>query len=222
MLVVMTTAYLFSPHFSDDVDRRRDAGLAIEGARAQQDDDARLLTRLGAGDERAFAEIFRSHTTMMHRVAAALLGSSDAAADVVQSVMQRLWVQRDQLRVHGLLGAYLRVATVNASRNAIRSDQRGRAWAERAAVTLGDEAGRLHDEESLRDRRVVVLHQSIAQLAPRTREIFLLWWGGELSYAEIAQATGISIKGVERARARALEALRAALIAAGLGPGQGA
>lgn len=221
----MAAPYLFSPHFPDDVDRSRarQAHDTPPPAGTPTEDDAALLVRLCAGDESAFDEIFRAHTPAMHRVAAALLGASDPAADVVQGVMYRLWLQREQLVIRGALGAYLRVATVNAARNVVRGTSRGRAWAERAAMSLAPVARQTSAEddavdETLTDRRIAVLEHAIARLPDRTREIFVLWWNGELSYREIAQATGISVKGVERARARALDALRRALIDAGLGP----
>lgn len=220
----MTAVYLFSSDFPEAIDRgraserRRTEEVSAETAPAVRG-EAPLLARLRVGDESAFTELFAAHTADMYRVAAALLGSYDAAADVVQSVMYQLWLQRDRLTVRGAIGAYLRVATVNAARNVLRGDGRRHAWAERAAVTLTETAGPVGEEQDdLQDRRIAVLERAIAELPERTREIFLLWWSGELSYHEIAQAMGISVKGVERARARALDALRHTLIAAGLGP----
>jgi RNA polymerase sigma-70 factor (ECF subfamily) len=221
----MAVPYLFSPYFSRDVDgsRTRDAYDVPSPSGIPDGDDVALLARLRAGDESAFDEIFRVHTPAMHRAAVALLGASDPAADVVQDVMARLWLQRERLAIRGAFGAYLRVATVNAARNVMRGTTRGRAWTERAAVSLapvtrqGSEENDAFDE-TLLDRRIAVLEHAMARLPDRTREIFVLWWNGELSYREIAQATGISVKGVERARARALDALRRALIDAGLGP----
>jgi RNA polymerase sigma-70 factor (ECF subfamily) len=217
----MTAAYLFSADFSESIDRSRSSSRTVSDPPAEPSSAAEriLLARLQAGDESAFAELFVAHTENMYRVATALLDSHDRAADTVQAVMYRLWVQRETLEIRGSIGAYLRSATINTARNAIRDAKRAQTRAELAATSLGTivEPSDEGDDE-LVERRIAVLEDAITKLPNRTREIFLLWWAGELSYAEIAGAVGISVKGVERARARALETLRAALIAAGLGP----
>ena len=51
----------------------------------------------------------------------------------------------------------------------------------------------------------------IESLPPRLRETIELRWGSQWSQAEIAEAMGISVKGVEANIARARAALRAAL-----------
>jgi RNA polymerase sigma-70 factor (ECF subfamily) len=46
--------------------------------------------------------------------------------------------------------------------------------------------------------------QAIATLADAEREIFLLYWFGELSYAEISQMTGVSVSAAKVRVHRAL------------------
>jgi len=226
----VAVAYLFSADFADDIDRARSAGDATRehhpgaGENFGENriahtvpDDETLLRQLRGGDESAFSTLFRIHTPTMYRVATFLLGSSDAASDVVQGVMQRVWRQRETLAIRGSIGGYLRAATLNAARNALRSESRSRMWVQRAATTLVSET-RHPDEDSDDDALANAIARAITALPDRTREIFLLWWGGELSYAEIAETMGITVKGVERARARALDHLRAALVRDGFGP----
>jgi len=48
---------------------------------------------------------------------------------------------------------------------------------------------------------------AVLRLRPRTREIFMAHRVEGLSYAEIAQRTGLSVKGVEKQMSKAIAAL---------------
>lgn len=52
------------------------------------------------------------------------------------------------------------------------------------------------------------IEAALTTLKPKTREIFLLHRSDGLSYAEIAEATGMSVKGVEKQMTKALGHLR--------------
>jgi RNA polymerase sigma-70 factor (ECF subfamily) len=49
---------------------------------------------------------------------------------------------------------------------------------------------------------------AIDQLPPQAREIFLLRWSEQMTYAEIAAALGLAVKTVENHIGRALKVLR--------------
>jgi RNA polymerase sigma-70 factor (ECF subfamily) len=55
------------------------------------------------------------------------------------------------------------------------------------------------------------LEAAMAALPPRLAQVMVMRWSGGLSYAEIANTLGISVKGVENQLGRGLKALRAAL-----------
>lgn len=62
-----------------------------------------------------------------------------------------------------------------------------------------DAASRLHWQQAVQR-----LEQSLAELRPSTRSVFLLHHLENLSYAEIAQRLGVTTRTVEREMARAL------------------
>ncbi|MCA1196494.1 sigma-70 family RNA polymerase sigma factor [Sphingomonas sp. R647] len=107
-------------------------------------------------------------------------------------------------------GSYLR----QIGRNLIRD--RARAPATRLvtvdsevtdhAVSDADELCRLEARDSLRRIEAAML-----QLKPKTREIFLAHRLDGMSYAQIAQATGLSVKGVEKQMTRAIAQIRRAM-----------
>jgi RNA polymerase sigma factor (sigma-70 family) len=65
---------------------------------AHQTDDSDLLTRVKAGDEQAFAELYALHGRLVHSIAVRLLGDHHDAEDVTQQVFVSAWNSRDSLR----------------------------------------------------------------------------------------------------------------------------
>jgi RNA polymerase sigma-70 factor (ECF subfamily) len=127
--------------------------------------------------------------------------------------MLRLWQRREELRIRGDVAAYLRSAIYNEAKNFLVHDSRVHRRGERAAQygahpeppatpAQRAEAGELSE----------TIERAIDALPERTREIFRLWLYADLSYAEIAAMLGISVKGVEQGRSRALAALRETLL----------
>ena len=63
--------------------------------------------------------------------------------------------------------------------------------------------------------------QAIADLPPRTREVFVMSRERNLRYSEIAEALGVSVKAVEANMSRALRMLRESLAQWMPGPDSG-
>lgn len=74
------------------------------------------------------------------------------------------------------------------------------------AISELNELGRLEARDSLRR-----IEAALYRLKPRTREIFLAHRLDGLSYAEIAERTGLSVKGVEKQMSKAIAHLGRAL-----------
>jgi RNA polymerase sigma factor (sigma-70 family) len=126
--------------------------------------------------------------------------------------MLRLWRRRATFAPHGSVRGYLSAATYNAARDAIKADARLRGREAMAATQHGLVSPYAMPDAAVSDVAdiSVRVNQAVLSLPGRTGEVFRLWWSG-LSYAEVAEAAGISVKGVERARARALAQLAHAL-----------
>jgi len=176
-----------------------------------------LLAVLHARDEadarQAFETLFIAHTPHLYAVAVAVLRSPERARDVVQDVMLRVWRRRHTFVPLGPIRTYLASAAYNAARDAIKSELRLRT---REAIAVTESYGDapytvIGDSDDVAAR----INAAVVALPGKTGIVFRLWWSG-LSYAETAQTAGISIKGVERARARALQQL--AVMLADLAP----
>lgn len=128
----------------------------------------------------------------------------DEVADLVQESFRRL------------LGAATRVERPEAYLSRIASNLvRDRASAaarhqEAAHESYDDEAVAGPDPHQQLEARDTVarLEEALTTLKPKTREIFLMHRLDGFSYAEIAEAKGMSIKGVEKQIAKALYLLK--------------
>jgi len=177
----------------------------------KQESDRAAFARLRMGDEAAMATLFFRYASPLERVAASVVRDPDTARDAVQIVFTRLWERRAELEVPDDVVAYLHRAVYHAAQNLVRTARR-----EETRRTVSEEMG-VGRQTPSSDRAVTdaeletIVRKAIFDLNGRSGEVFRLAWTGRLTYAQIAAMTGMTVKGVEKARARAITQLRAAL-----------
>ena len=174
--------------------------MAIDPLSEQQ------LAAIRGGDRNAFERLFRAWYGRLADYTLRLVDSPDAAEDVVQSVFIALWNGRDHLPDGDVLPSYLHRACRNRALNALR-DQRRSATVPYSSDDEPSIAPSVETALYVQDLDEVV-QQALQSLAPRTREVFLLSREQELTYGQIADTLGISVKTVETLMGRALRALR--------------
>ena len=125
------------------------------------------------------------------------------AEDLVQQVFVRLMTSR-QRQIENLSG-YVRVAADNARKDLIRQEVRQHHYSHEPFEDIHPGCD-LQAQLEARDR-LARLEQALARLKPLTRNIFLARRLDGYSYAEIAEQTGLSVRGVEKQMSRALKAL---------------
>ena len=147
-------------------------------------------------------DIYRSHRMGMIRLAILLVDDQASAEDVVQEAFAGLFRNWSGLRDNAAAVGYLRTAVVNGSRSMLRRRRTARAY-------VPPHSGTERSAESL--AMLTAEHQAVvsalAQLAPRQREVLVLWYYGGLSEAEIAEATGLSKGTVKSTASRAVAKL---------------
>lgn len=173
---------------------------------------ASLATRLRGGDRDAFEEVFRQHYGRLADYAVRLVGSRDAAEDVVQEVFVTLWIQRERVSTPDNLLAYLYRSVRNRGLNLIRHERLVTDFRTRRAAE-GAPEGPPADRRTEDSEILEAVRQAVASLPPRSREVFQLSRDQGLTYPEIARTLGISVKTVETLMGRALKAVRARLAA---------
>lgn len=153
-----------------------------------------------------FDDLYQRQWWPMLRLATGLVDQVPVAEDVVQdafAAVYRKWGSFDERAAVG----YLRVCVVNHSRSALRRRIRARRnlrLVENASVEGADSSSLLSAEHQM-------AREALATLPDRQREVLTLRYIAELSDADIAAATGLSLGGVRSASSRGLAALRGSL-----------
>ena len=172
-------------------------------------DDATVpdpTVRLAAdGDQAAFAQLVAEHHASMVRVAYAICGDAEAAADAVQIAWSIAWRRLGSLRDHSAIRAWLVAIAANEARKG-RRRQWGRPVLD-ISTTLevgagGDPADRI---------ATVDLARALRSLAPDDRTLLALRFVAGLDSTEIATQLGLSGSGVRSRLARLIERLRTEL-----------
>lgn len=182
---------------------------AVGGAASS---DRELVSRIRAGDIQAFEELYRQYVSSLLRVAYTRLRSREVAEDVVQEVFLSLWQHREKWVLRKSLRSYiyttLRNQVVHHQRHMQARDWRLRRVAAPDGILAAMPGPAGTDHRVRENELAAAVERAIERLSPRNRETFLLVRREGLSYAEAAEALGISIKGVEMNMVRALAALR--------------
>ena len=169
-------------------------------------DDRDLLARLRGGDHAAFDEIFRQWYEPVVRSANRVLHDPGVAEELSQDVFLEFWRRRDTLAADSSIAAYLMQAVRNRALNHLRHlavQKKSVVYVE----ALSEPAE--HADVAVQSGEVeTAIAVAIAELPPRTREVFVMSRERGLRYSEIAEELGISVKAVEANMSRALRMLR--------------
>jgi RNA polymerase sigma-70 factor (ECF subfamily) len=173
-------------------------------------DETFLIARARQGDLSAFEEVVRIHQRRVYGVALRIVRSHDVADDVAQEAFLRAWRSLDRFELGRPFGPWVRRIAANLAVNHVRSPRaREEALPEGHAETPSRDPGPL--AAVLGDEARRVLDEAVAALPAPQRAVFVLRAVEELSYAEIAEALGISPGTVMSRLFRARERLARAL-----------
>lgn len=152
------------------------------------------------------ASLYRAERPSLLRFLSRWTGH-DKAEDVIQQVFSRMAGRSGQ--EEGAIRApraYLRQAARNVLRDEARAAERHCEHQhdpiENHLLSSGDPVAALEARD-----RLVRIEEAVLRLKPLTREIFLACRLDGYSYAEIADRTGLSVRGVEKQMSRAIRQL---------------
>ena len=170
--------------------------------------DEALMSRIAAGDQDAFTELFRRRRNEVYRVALFMTGGASVAEDIAQDVF--LAVMRDAGRYEAgrsTVTAWLCGIARNHARRRLEQDSRIVRFAD------GDEPWhreRAADRDPVAEiaaaQHVEALRRAILKLPVRYREVVVLCDLQELSYADAATALDCAV-GTVRSRLHRARAL---------------
>jgi RNA polymerase sigma-19 factor, ECF subfamily len=170
--------------------------------------DREWLAQISAGDSVAFERAFRAYHPSLCQFAYRYVRSREVAEELVHEVFAKLWESRRRLDVRDSLKSYLYSAVRNHAISHLRHALVERRWCEEQAQ--GSPPQDLNDADRLLESQELVacVQRVLDQLPERCRLALVLRWQRQMSYAEVAEAMGISVKTVEIYVGRGLAALR--------------
>jgi len=164
------------------------------------------VRRAQAGDQAAFAEVYREHAGRVYALCLRLAGDAAEAETLVQDVFVRVWERLQSFRGESAFTSWLHRVAVNVVLEGRRMRLR------REARVLPVEAPEELERGGTGDYGLRMdLEQAIASLPEGAREVFVLYDIEGYGHAEIAAMTGIA-EGTSKAQLfRARRLLRKAL-----------
>lgn len=157
-------------------------------------EEQKWITGVRAGDLDAFRQLFEVYSPRLQRFARVWL-PRDAAEDLVQDVLFRIWERRGELNLEtGKLTGYLFSAVRNRVANylqregvarRIEDEESARAFLSESTSSRADTDVAVQDFE-------IALKNGIKNLPEGQRAVLMLRWTQGLSFAEIATALSIS------------------------------
>lgn len=182
-----------------------DHSLGALGPADEPASDLSAEDRIGGPE--ALDMLYREESPRLLRSLARRTSSREEARDLVQEIFYRVArLGADRLQLLDRPQAYLSRMAINLLRDRAKLAARHRldnhVPAEDAVLVGTDQQSLLEARDMLQRVEAAVL-----RLRPKTREIFMAHRVEGLSYAEIAQRTGMSVKGVEKQMSKAIAAI---------------
>ena len=172
-------------------------------------DEADLVARLCAGDNAAYAQLFRKHIVAMTAIARRFFGDTTDANEAVQDALVSAFRAMRTFAGTAKLGTWLHRITVNACLLKIRGRKRERL------VPLEDDthatAARECDSELVQTETCARVREGVAQLPEAYRTVIRLRDLEGLSTEETAARLGTNCGAVKTRLHRARQALKAIL-----------
>ncbi len=173
--------------------------------------DTELFLRVKGGEKEAFTALFRKYYPKVLNVAYRFLPNRHHAEDIAQDVFLRVFRGAKDFVPAAKFSTWLYTITVNCCLTYVKKLRRdkGKCLSEsEVALEEEREAGFTLEQnpsadgspegDVLQGESVKMLQDALDTLSPDQKMAFILLHYGELSYREIAEASGSTTKAVER------------------------
>ena len=165
-------------------------------------------SRIAGSDRKAYTELFEATSGPLFRYALRLVHSEEIAEDLVQDAFLRIWQKRSELDPNRSLRAFLYTVV----RNLALSHDRVLKNRKSLLAQMEHPVSPSSPEETVNTKWLGIrIRQWINELPDRRKEAFQLSRFDGLSYEEIANIMGVSIKTVDNHVWKALSHLKSRL-----------
>ena len=165
-----------------------------------------LLNRLKQGDKPVLKAIFQQHYQPVCSVINRYILDKNLVEDLAQNVFIRLWEKREIIEINASLGAYLRRMAINEALGHLRKNKNFSIEEITPVIPLPETEN--SEDVFLQKELQAQITDAINGLPQKCRTIFQLSRFEALTYREIAEKLGISVKTVENQMGKALRILR--------------
>lgn len=165
------------------------------------------MEALRQGDEQVFETIFRTYYERLCNYANTILNDMDEAEEMVQGAFLTVWEKHDTLEIHTSVKSYLYRAVHNSCLNRVKHYKVRKTYGD----SVKNQTELLHDDASqdlIGSELDAIVANAIDSLPDQCKLVFKLSRFENLTYAEIAEQLGISVKTVENHMVKALKVLR--------------
>jgi RNA polymerase sigma-70 factor (ECF subfamily) len=167
--------------------------------------DATLVRQVLQGDTAAFTLLVDRHAAACTRFAMRMLGNREDAEDATQESFLRAYRSLARYEERQAFRTWLFQILVNRCRTAaVRRQRRQRMFLVDDSAVASASVRPLADSTELRAE----LQRAIGTLDPEQREAFLLKHVEQLSYDEMAEATGVGVSALKMRVKRACDRLQ--------------
>ena len=178
------------------------------GMTARQDlSEKILIEKLNQNDQSAFGVLFTRYYYDLVRFSMRFTNDSDSAEELVQDVFVKLWENRNSLNINKSLKSFLLTAVQNRSIDHLRFTNVRNKYASEILenIIISDN-----------DTEKQVLHaeleehflKAVSNLPPQYAEVYRLNHHDLLTYEQIAQKLGVSVRTVEVRMSKAISLIR--------------
>ena len=187
---------------------------------AQKDPDHELVLQAQAGSQKAFRLLYERYWKKIYRLVGSMVNSPEDADDIVQGVFVRAFSSLENFKGKSSFYTWLYRIALNATTDFRRKQARSIESSSGRPIEAVD-TGELQlaapwkegpESELYRSELAGIVRKALETLSQEHREAILLREINGLSYAEIAELTGVSIGTVmsrlHYARKRLAEVLR--------------
>lgn len=180
---------------------------------AEQDNDIILWQAFKNGDREAFRNIYFKYYPHLAQYAQRLTTDKEIIKDAIHDLFVKLWNQKEHLANVLVVKPYLLVSLRHTLLNAFDKNKRTKTSELDDKLSFemvfSVESDYIKSEtHSLKAQQII---DALNQLTPRQKEVIYLRFYEEMSYEQIAEMMGITVKGTYKLFARGLEALRSIL-----------
>ncbi|MEI7501104.1 MAG: RNA polymerase sigma-70 factor [Bacteroidota bacterium] len=154
-----------------------------------------------------FELMFKAHYSALCSYAHGFLKDPDAAEEVVQEVMFRVWTGRESIVIETSLRSYLFRAVRNGCMNVLKHLNIREEYKSFREREMG-ETQRSKEDEMIVSELEQKIREAIDRLPFERRKVFILSRYDGLTYGQIAEKLGLSVKTVENQMGKALKTLR--------------